>query len=43
MYVSVPPDCTDCVSFDMSLYKVIENIATWPEAMVKYKFPFVYK
>lgn len=43
MYVSVPPECTDCVSFKMSLYKVIENVATWPEAKVKYKFPTVYK
>ncbi|XP_052066527.1 perlucin-like protein [Mytilus californianus] len=30
-----PPVCTECVSFGMSLYKIIEITATWSEAMNK--------
>ncbi|CAC5397267.1 MRC [Mytilus coruscus] len=29
----VPPECTECVRFGMSLYKIIEVTATWSEAM----------
>ncbi|CAC5397254.1 unnamed protein product [Mytilus coruscus] len=28
-----PPECSECVSFGMSLYKIIEITATWSEAM----------
>ncbi|XP_052066808.1 pancreatic beta cell growth factor-like [Mytilus californianus] len=28
-----PPECTECVSFGTSLYKIIEIAATWSEAM----------